>query len=213
MNDRAVAARAAHAETLIQRFDQRTANLLVVGLGYVGLPLACRFAEAGFSVFGLDIDRRKIEALRAGASYLSTVPPARIGAALSQRFVPHTDYACAADADAVFMCVPTPLTASREPDLQYITGTTDALLPHLHEGQLLSLESTTYPGTTEEVLRPRVEARACAWAKISSWCSRPSARTRATSVSTRAASRRSAADRRPPASRLALHFTAKRQIR
>jgi UDP-N-acetyl-D-glucosamine dehydrogenase len=148
-----------NADLLVRRFRNRSACVAVVGLGYVGLPLACRFANAGFRTIGLDIDPEKIVSLASGKTYLSTVPSAHIVDAHAHGFVASADYALAAKADAIIICVPTPLTPAREPDLSYVVGTVEALLPHLHAGQLLSLESTTYPGTTEEVLRPRIEAK------------------------------------------------------
>ena len=148
-----------NADLLVRRFRNRSACVAVVGLGYVGLPLACRFANAGFRTIGLDIDPEKIVSLASGKTYLSTVPSAHIVDAHAHGFVASADYALAAKADAIIICVPTPLTPAREPDLSYVVGTVEALMPHLHAGQLLSLESTTYPGTTEEVLRPRIEAK------------------------------------------------------
>jgi len=151
-----------NAQALIARFKSRTANVGVVGLGYVGLPLICRFAEAGFRTTGFDIDPAKIAALRNGESYIATVAHEKVAAALKRGFVGTTDYSLARDADALIICVPTPLTPAREPDMQFINGTMDSLLPYLRPGQLLSLESTTYPGTTEELLRPRIEAKGLA---------------------------------------------------
>ncbi|HEV3007412.1 MAG TPA: nucleotide sugar dehydrogenase [Burkholderiales bacterium] len=145
------------AKVLAARFRSHDATVGVIGLGYVGLPLVCRFAEAGFRTIGFDIDADKVAALKAAQSYLSTVTGEKLRNALQRGFQPTTDYAQAAKADALIICVPTPLTHSREPDLQYITGTLAALLPHLRPQQLLSLESTTYPGTTEEIIRPKLE--------------------------------------------------------
>jgi UDP-N-acetyl-D-glucosamine dehydrogenase len=142
---------------LIERFRRRDATVGVIGLGYVGLPLACRFAEADFCTIGFDIDPDKVSAVGSGRSYISTVPEEKLAQALRKGLRATTNYSFAAEADALIVCVPTPLTRAREPDLQFITGTMESLLPHLREGQLLSLESTTYPGTTEEVLRPRLE--------------------------------------------------------
>jgi len=153
-----VTAAVADSASLAKRFRTRDACVAIVGLGYVGLPLACQFASAGFQTIGLDIDESKIVALAAGKTYLSTVPGSRIAQANAQGFIASSDYALAGKADAVIICVPTPLTPAREPDLSYVVSTLDALLPHLRPGQLLSLESTTYPGTTEEILRPRLEA-------------------------------------------------------
>ena len=156
-NDQSSAANAAH-DALVARFRTRAACVGIIGLGYVGLPLLCRFADAGFRTIGLDIDPLKVSALRNGESYISTVPASALRAAL-ERGIVSSDYTLSAQADALIICVPTPLTPSREPDLQFIVGTLDALLPHLRAGQLLSLESTTYPGTTDEVIRPRLEAQ------------------------------------------------------
>lgn len=150
---------ATKAELLIQRFHDRDACVAIVGLGYVGLPLAIRFASAGFRTIGLDIDAEKITALADGRTYLSTVSSANIKSASAEGFRASADYSLVATADAIIICVPTPLTPAREPDLSYVTGTMEALLPHLHRGQLLSLESTSYPGTTEEILRPRIESK------------------------------------------------------
>ena len=147
------------ADALAARFRSRDATVGVIGLGYVGLPLVCRFAEAGFRTIGFDIDPGKVAALKAGRTYLSTVGTEKLRNALGRGLKPTGDYALAAKTDAIIICVPTPLTPKREPDLQYITGTMDALLPHLREQQLLSLESTTYPGTTEEVIRPLLEKK------------------------------------------------------
>ncbi len=159
MDDHFPQAGASAAGLLVARFQARDACVGVFGLGYVGLPLLCRFSEAGFRTIGFDIDPEKIAALRRGESYLSTVPRESLRAALARGLAATDDYALAADADALIICVPTPLTRAREPDLQFIVATLESLLPHLRAGQLLSLESTTYPGTTDEIIRPRVEAR------------------------------------------------------
>jgi UDP-N-acetyl-D-glucosamine dehydrogenase len=147
------------AESLVARFKSRSAKIGVVGLGYVGLPLLCRFAEAGFRTIGFDIDPDKVATLRGGKSYIATVPAEKVATALNRGFVGTTDYSLSAEADALIICVPTPLTRSREPDMQFINGTMASLLPHLRPGQLLSLESTTYPGTTDELIRPQIEAK------------------------------------------------------
>ena len=150
-------------ETLLDRIAGRSAVVGVIGLGYVGLPLALRFVEAGFRVVGFDVDRRKVDRLNAGESYIDYIGPERIAAAVRAGALSATaDYARAAEADALLVCVPTPLGHHHEPDLSYVVGTADALLPHLRAGQLLSLESTTYPGTTEELLLPRLEGRGLA---------------------------------------------------
>ena len=145
--------------TLLNRIRERSAVVGVFGLGYVGLPLALRFSEAGFRVLGFDIDPAKVESLNSGRSYLRRYADALVRAARGRGFEATSDFTRAAGADALVICVPTPLTAQREPDLSFVTGTLDALAPQLRRGQLVSLESTTYPGTTEEELKPRIEAR------------------------------------------------------
>ena len=144
---------------LIARLDSRSATVGVIGLGYVGLPLSLRFAEVGYRVIGLDIDPAKVERLARGESYIHHIPSSAVAAARARRYEASADYARAAECDALVICVPTPLTHAREPDLRYVIGTLEALLPHLRAGQIVSLESTTYPGTTEEELKPRIEAR------------------------------------------------------
>ncbi|WP_426114733.1 nucleotide sugar dehydrogenase [Massilia sp. PWRC2] len=146
-------------EKLQARFADRSAVIGIVGLGYVGLPLTLRYAAVGFRVLGIDIDEAKVARLNAGASYIEHIKPDQIATARAAGFEATSDFRRAAEADALIICVPTPLNAYREPDLSFVLGTTDALLPHMRVGQLLSLESTTYPGTTEEELRPRLEAR------------------------------------------------------
>lgn len=142
---------------LLQRIQAKEARVAIVGLGYVGLPLALSFAEAGFQVTGLDIDAQKVEQLNAGQSYIEHIPGSRVAAAVTRGFRASADFAQAHKCDALIMCVPTPLTRHREPDLTYVLGTMDSLAPHLRAGQVVCLESTTYPGTTDEELLPRIE--------------------------------------------------------
>jgi UDP-N-acetyl-D-glucosamine dehydrogenase len=130
----------------------------VIGLGYVGLPLAVEFAEAGQSVIAVDIDDAKVASVNAGQSYIEDVPSERLQASLD-RIEAHTDFAALATADAVLICVPTPLTANREPDLAPLLGAIRALADVLVQGQLVVLESTSYPGTTREQVLPLFEAR------------------------------------------------------
>lgn len=144
---------------LVEKFKRKEALVGVVGLGYVGLPLLMCFAEAGVRVLGFDIDPRKVTALREGRTYIKTVDAARIARAVQRGLTATTEYSQAGEADALVICVPTPLSRSREPDLSYVINTVESLLPHLRPGQVMSLESTTYPGTTEEELRPRIENR------------------------------------------------------
>jgi UDP-N-acetyl-D-glucosamine dehydrogenase len=131
----------------------------IYGLGYVGLPLALRFAEVGIKVVGFDIDEAKVLTLGEGGSYIERITPEQIRRALEQGFEATTDFARTEAIDALIICVPTPLNVHREPDLSFIINTVEAALPHMREGQLLSLESTTWPGTTDEVLAPRLRSR------------------------------------------------------
>ena len=140
---------------LVDRLKAGKARVGVVGLGYVGLPLAHAFCSAGFQVVGLDVDPSKIESLAAGRSYIDAVDDAALATMLAEgRFVATTDYSRAADLDAIAICVPTPLTVHRDPDMSYVEATARALAPHLSPETLVVLESTTYPGTTTEVLAP-----------------------------------------------------------
>lgn len=145
-------------DQLIRKFADRTAVIGIVGLGYVGLPLMLRYTDAGFRVLGFDIDTFKTDSLNSGKSYIEHIPSEKIAAARRKGFEATDDFSRIAEADAVILCVPTPLNKYREPDISFVTGTTNAVKPYLRAGQVLSLESTTYPGTTEEELLPRVEA-------------------------------------------------------
>ncbi len=146
-------------DTLIGKLNRREAVIGIVGLGYVGLPLVLRFAEVGYRVLGLDVDASKVKTLNAGGSYIEHIPASKIRGARAKGFRATTRFAEAARADALILCVPTPLTLYREPDLSFVIRTTEDLLPHLRRGQVISLESTTYPGTTDEELKPRIESR------------------------------------------------------
>lgn len=131
----------------------------IVGLGYVGLPLALRFARAGHPVLGFDIDPHKVDMLCAGRSYIAHIGDELVTAAGAAGLDATTEFSRAGEVDALVLCVPTPLNKHREPDLSFVIGTMDALLPYMRAGQVVSLESTTYPGTTEEELKPRLESR------------------------------------------------------
>ena len=134
-------------------------RIAVVGLGYVGLPLSLQFARSGATVLGLDIDPGKVNALNAGQSYIKHISPESIGAAVGNKtFEASADFSRIKEVNAVIICVPTPLNKNREPDISYITETGKALAPHLQKGTLIVLESTTYPGTTDEDLREVIEA-------------------------------------------------------
>jgi UDP-N-acetyl-D-glucosamine dehydrogenase len=139
------------------RIDTRQARIGVIGLGYVGLPLALLYTEAKFRVTGFDIDQHKVATLTSGGSYIHRIPPTEIQGARSRGFGATGDFSTLTDMDAIIICVPTPLDEYREPDLSFITNTAMAIAPHLRAGQLVVLESTTYPGTTEEVLVPILE--------------------------------------------------------
>jgi len=142
---------------LINRLEQKSALIGIIGLGYVGLPLAVQYASAGLQVLGFDIDREKVDILNSGRSYIEHISSEKILEARKQCFAATTDFSQIGKVDALIICVPTPLNKYREPDLSFVTNTIDQILPHIRQGQVLSLESTTYPGTTEEELLPRVE--------------------------------------------------------
>ena len=144
-------------QQLINKLKDKTAVIGIVGLGYVGIPLALRYAEAGYKVLGLDIDPEKIEKISSGKTYIKHIPDEDIKSAVDSGFEATVDFTRAAEADSLILCVPTPLNLHREPDLSYVLDTMDSLLPYLRQGQVVSLESTTYPGTTDEELKPRIE--------------------------------------------------------
>lgn len=143
----------------LEKLAAQQAVIGIVGLGYVGIPLALRFHEAGFTVLGFDIDAQRVAGLNAGRSPIKHIPGADIAAMVAGGFSATDDFSRIPEADAIVICVPTPLNRHREPDLSFIVGTMETIAPHLRAGQLLSLESTTWPGTTDEVLRPYVEKR------------------------------------------------------
>jgi UDP-N-acetyl-D-glucosamine dehydrogenase len=144
-------------DVLAAKIEERDARIGVVGLGYVGLPLALLFSEQAFRITGFDVDPKKVEVLSKGHSYMVRMPETDIQAAQERGFSATTDYACISEMDVVIICVPTPLTEHHEPDLSFIQRTAEAIAPHLQAGQLIVLESTTYPGTTEELLVPILE--------------------------------------------------------
>jgi len=149
-----------HRDALLRKIESRTARVGIIGLGYVGLPLALLFEEAGFGVVGFDVDPRKPEALRRGESYIRHIGKERVAEAFGHgRIEATTDFSRLAGCDAIVVCVPTPLGKHREPDLSYIQRTADAIAGVLRAGQLVVLESTTYPGTTREELLPRFRAK------------------------------------------------------
>ena len=143
------------AQLLEQRLENRTARLAVIGLGYVGLPLAVELAQAGFEVHGIDIDEKRVRQLNQGRSYIQDVPTADVTALVRQkRLSATTDFSVLRKCDTVNICVPTPLSKQRDPDVSYIVSAATEVARHLHRGQLVILESTTYPGTTDELVLP-----------------------------------------------------------
>src|SRR5271154_1658027 len=150
-------AHTSEAEHLKQKIEARTARIGVIGMGYVGLPLALLFSDQRFRVTGFDIDPIKVATLNGGGSYIVRIPATEIQSAQERGFCATSNYADIAEMDVVAICVPTPLSEFHEPDLSYIRETAKAIAPHLREGQLIILESTTYPGTTAEVLIPILE--------------------------------------------------------
>jgi len=145
------------ADQLAAKIEARTAKVGIIGLGYVGLPLALLFSEQKFAVTGFDIDPKKVRTLNEGGSYIVRIPGIEIQEAHKSGFKATEDFAGLTTMDAIIICVPTPLNEYREPDMSYIVNTVQALSPHLRTGQLVILESTTYPGTTEEVVVPLIE--------------------------------------------------------
>lgn len=141
----------------IAKFKSKEAIVGIVGLGYVGLPLMLRYNAIGFRVLGIDIDEAKVLKLNNGQSYIEHIPCEKIADACQSGFEATTDFRRVSECDALILCVPTPLNKYREPDMSFVIDTTDALKPYLRVGQVVSLESTTYPGTTEEELLPRVQ--------------------------------------------------------
>ena len=144
---------------MIRRFEDKSATIGIVGLGYVGLPLALRYAEVGYKVIGFDIDPDKVRTLTSGESYIRHISSERLADMNRSGFLATTDFSKASEVDALILCVPTPLDHHREPDLSFVVDTVDSLVPYLRADQVMSLESTTYPGTTEEELLPRIESR------------------------------------------------------
>jgi UDP-N-acetyl-D-glucosamine dehydrogenase len=147
------------AAPLQAKITSRSAKVGIIGLGYVGLPLALLYCAENFPVTGFDIDVRKIDTLNRGGSYIVRILPAEIQAARAKGFSATHDYSRIAEMDAAIICVPTPLNEYREPDMSFIVNTAEAIAPHLRAGQLILLESTTFPGTTEDLLVPILEGR------------------------------------------------------
>jgi len=146
-------------EKLLQKFTDRTARVGVVGIGYVGLPLAVVFAEAGFTVIGVDPIKEKVDAINRGESYILDVDTARVKALVEAgKLSASTDYQALGKVDAVSICVPTPLRKTGDPDLSFIVSASSSLAPYLHKGMVVVLESSTYPGTTREMVLTEMES-------------------------------------------------------
>jgi UDP-N-acetyl-D-glucosamine dehydrogenase len=147
-------------EVLLRKLQSKDARIGIIGLGYVGLPLCLTFVEAGFRVTGFDIDKKKVLRLNRGESYFNHISSERIlEIRESEKFVATDDFSLSSSVDVLIICVPTPLNKYREPDLSYVLGTVNTILPYLQRGQIISLESTTYPGTTDEEIKPLLEHR------------------------------------------------------
>src|SRR5687767_10028814 len=144
---------------LLEKIQSRTARTGVVGLGYVGLPLAVELAKAGFRTTGIDLDPRKVQAIAEGRSYIPDVTTEDVRRLHQAGTLDATtDFSVVAELDTINICVPTPLRKTKDPDMSYIVSAVEAIAQHLHPGMLIILESTTYPGTTEEVVQPLLEA-------------------------------------------------------
>src|SRR5229473_4165486 len=143
----------------LEKISTHSLRIAVIGLGYVGLPLATTFAEAGFQVTGIDVDQQKIDQANRGESYIPDISSSTLRALIDKKRLYFTsDYTVLNESDVVSICVPTPLRKTRDPDISYIISATQQVRAHLHPGQLVILESTTYPGTTDEVLLPELES-------------------------------------------------------
>ncbi|MEQ9210683.1 MAG: NAD(P)-binding domain-containing protein, partial [Pseudomonadales bacterium] len=151
-------AKSSLAQDLLKKIKQSSANVGVIGLGYVGLPLVELFCRQEFSVVGFDIDDAKVDRLNAGESYIGHIPSETVAGLVSDhQFEATNNFDRLKEVDIIVCCVPTPLTRHREPDLTAIIATTEAILPRLQPGQLVILESSTFPGTTDEIVRPILE--------------------------------------------------------
>ncbi|GAB2889596.1 nucleotide sugar dehydrogenase [Microbulbifer echini] len=146
------------AQQLTSKLSSKEAVIGIVGLGYVGLPLSLSYSESGYVTLGFDIDKSKVDAINAGKSYIRHIESEGVKDATEKGLSATTDFSRITEVDAIILCVPTPLNKYREPDLSYVISTVERVIPFMRKGQVLSLESTTYPGTTEEELVPRVEA-------------------------------------------------------
>ena len=143
-------------EIILKNIAEKKVKIGIVGMGYVGLPLALTFVEKGFMVTGIDIDEKKIKSLENGVSFINHIPSSRIKDALVKDFTLAADFSVTKTLDVIIICVPTPLNDYKEPDLSYVESSVSELVPHLHKGMVVCLVSTTYPGTTEEIVLPKL---------------------------------------------------------
>ena len=143
--------------TIIKNLNSKKSKIGIIGMGYVGLPLSLRFVECGFQVIGFDVDKQKVDSLNNGKSYIAHISSEKILDASKNGLEATSDFQRSSECDGLILCVPTPLNVYREPDISFIQSSLDLLLPHLREGQIISLESTTYPGTCEEIIAPKIE--------------------------------------------------------
>ncbi|MFN2280330.1 MAG: nucleotide sugar dehydrogenase, partial [Anaerolineales bacterium] len=140
---------------LVKKLENRSASVVVLGMGYVGLPLAVVLAEAGYQVTGVDLDQTKVDRLNQGISYIDDVETSLVGRLVEGGSLrATTDFSAVKEADAVSICVPTPLRKTRDPDLSFIVSVSESIAPYIHQGMVVILESTTYPGTTRELVLP-----------------------------------------------------------
>ncbi|MEK6583898.1 MAG: nucleotide sugar dehydrogenase [Nitrospirota bacterium] len=146
-------------DSLIKKLEQKSAKIGIIGMGYVGLPLALEFCKVGFDVTGIDLDKKKIDSINNGKSYIEDSTDAEVGSAVREgRLHATTDFSVLQQLDTVSICVPTPLRKTKDPDISYIISATKEIKKYLHPGQLIVLESTTYPGTTDEIILPELES-------------------------------------------------------
>jgi len=145
---------------LLDKIEKKGAKVIVIGLGYVGLPLACEIARAGFNVIGIDKDNSKVKAINRGKNYISDMVDSELSNIIgTEKLIATQDFKKVKEVDVIILSVPTPLTKNQEPDMRFINKALDKMLPFIHKKQLIILESTTYPGTTEELIRPQLESR------------------------------------------------------
>lgn len=156
--DTLIQAPISHQELLLQKINQATAQVAIIGMGYVGVPLATCIAKLGFSVTGIDLNTKRVAQINLGQSYIADITDEELAALVEMGKIRATDrFECLAEMDVVVICVPTPLTKNREPDISYIQNSANEIAKYLRPGQLITLESTTYPGTTEEILLPTLQ--------------------------------------------------------